>query len=79
MGSTEQPTTKDTPTMTDYTFKICTIDMTVYAVDEHREHHDLNAGGEPCETLDDLRALVDELCEQGSFSPETRDRLLSEI
>ena len=64
---------------TDYTYAVCTTDMTVYAIDESREYHDLNAGGEPCESMDDLRDLIEQLCEHGPISTETRDRQLLEI
>ena len=36
---------------------------------------DLNAGGEPCETVDDLLGFVDELEDQGAFDAATRDEL----
>jgi hypothetical protein len=36
---------------------------------------DLNAGGEPCETVEDLLGFVDELEDQGAFDVATRDEL----
>ena len=53
--------------------------LTVIAVDERGEEHDLNAGGDPCHSADDLRAFIRELHEQGAYTAATRDRLLSEV
>lgn len=53
--------------------------MTVVAVDEYGEASDLNAGGEPCRTADDLRAFVAELRRQGYYGAETERRLLAEV
>lgn len=40
---------------------------------------DLNAEGEPCQTIEDLCAFVDDLHEQGAYDNATRDRLLEDI
>lgn len=53
--------------------------LTVIRTDANGEEHDLNAGGAPCENLNDLRAFVVELFGQGYFGANVRDQLLAEI
>lgn len=43
------------------------------------EDFDLNAQGEPCRTVGDLRAFVKELHAQGAYGAATRDRLLADV
>lgn len=43
------------------------------------EDFDLNAQGEPCRTVGDLRAFVEELHTQGAYDAATRDRLLADV
>lgn len=52
--------------------------LTVLATDSRGETTDLNASGEPCADLDDLRAFIAELCTQGAYGASTRDELLAE-
>jgi len=52
--------------------------LTIIAIDENGEAHDLN-GGDPCETTADLRAFVCECHDQGAYNDETRNRLLAEV
>lgn len=47
--------------MTETTYKIDTEHLTVLATGPDGEVHDLNADGEPCETLGDLHEFVWEL------------------
>lgn len=54
-------------------------DLTVTVTQDNGERDDLNATGEPCQTLDDLRDFVRELHDQGAYDAETRDRLLADI
>ena len=51
--------------------------LTIIATDENGESHDLNARGEPCATVDDLRAFIAELHAQGAYDAATRDALLA--
>lgn len=60
------------------THEVSTTDMTVYYTDENGEVFDLNAHGEPCETMSDLRAFVATLHEQGAYDEDVRDRLMLE-
>lgn len=66
-------------TSTTSTFAVSTTEMTVIATDKHGERHNLNAGGEPCETVADLAAFIGELCEQGAYDADTRDALLAQV
>ena len=61
------------------TFTVDHDSLTVIATDEAGEHHDLNATGEPCATLDELRDFIGELCEQGFFDANSRNELLDAI
>jgi hypothetical protein len=49
------------------TYEISRKSLTVIVIDKYGERTDLNAHGEPCITVDDLRAFVRELHQQGSF------------
>ena len=64
-----------TNTKTTYTLR----DLTVIATDGYGEETDLNATGEPCRTVDDLRAFVAEMCEQGLYGEDVRDALIAKI
>jgi len=44
--------------------------------DDGAEEHDLNAQGEPCATLGELRDFIRELHAQGAFDAEVRDALI---
>ena len=59
------------------TYAINIAALTVIATDENGESHDLNARGEPCATVDDLRAFIAELHAQGAYDAATRDALLA--
>ena len=61
------------------TYKISIDDLTVLATDEHGQVDNLNATGEPCTTLGDLRHFVCELHAEGAYDADTRDALLAEI
>ena len=65
--------------MDDYTHRLDLDALTVYAVDQYGVPHDLNAQGEPCTTLADLREFVTALCRQGAYGTFTRDALLEQI
>ena len=60
------------------TYSISLSLLTVIHTAPDGERHDLNAGGEPCATLNDLRAFVVELHTQGAYDAATRDELLTE-
>lgn len=53
--------------------------LTVIHTDHYGERFDLNANGEPCRTLDDLRAFIAELCRQGAYTADVRDVLLADV
>ena len=53
--------------------------LTVIRTDDNGERFDLNADGAPCETVEDLRAFVVELHEQGFYSATVRDDLLGKL
>lgn len=61
------------------TFAIDLENLTVTVDDGEPQPRDLNARGEACETLDDLRDFVRELHEAGAFDEETRDELLEAV
>jgi hypothetical protein len=61
------------------TYSLDIAALTVIATDAHGERHDLNAGGAPCVTLDDLRSLVSQLGDQGAYDDVTTDALLADI
>ncbi|MGA0946249.1 MAG: hypothetical protein ACO3UW_10835 [Candidatus Nanopelagicales bacterium] len=50
--------------------------LTVIFTDENGERHDLNADGEPCETMRDLRSYIIELYDNRAFDDGVRDHLL---
>lgn len=60
--------------MTTYTVDLTAL--TVLATDEHGETYDLNARGEPCRTVGDLRAFIRELYSVGAFDADTMAALL---
>ena len=47
------------------TYRLDPDALTVIAIDEHGIESDLNAEGEPCQSLEELREFVIELREQG--------------
>jgi hypothetical protein len=53
-------------------YRIDTNALTVIHTDRHGEDYDLNAEGEPCATVDDLRDFVGELLDQGMLGTLTR-------
>jgi hypothetical protein len=53
--------------------------LTVTRTDPNGEQYDLNANGEPCKGIDDLRAFVVELNEQGFYAAAVRDDLLGKL
>jgi hypothetical protein len=59
-------------------YKLDLAHLTVLRTDEDGEVFDLNADGEPCTTMDDLRTFIVELCTQGFYNAATRDALLDE-
>lgn len=62
------------------TLRACTETLTVYAIDEHGEHHDLNADGEPCLDVADLRCFIWELYRLCDACDATeRDALLASL
>lgn len=52
--------------------------LTVIATDENGESFDLNATGEPCTSLSDLRDFVVELHGQRAFDVDTMRSLLND-
>ncbi len=65
--------------MTTTTHSLDLDNLTVIAFDEGGEGWDLNAGGEPCADLAELRAFVTELERQGFYGVDVRDELLAQI
>lgn len=59
------------------TYRVDLDTLTVFVTDAGGTY-DMNATGEPCADLSDLRAWIAELCEQGAFDVATRDALLTE-
>ena len=53
--------------------------LTVIATDESGESHDLNATGEPCANLSDLRGFIKELHGNRAFDVDVMNTLLTEI
>lgn len=53
--------------------------LTVIRIDAHGERWDLNAEGEPCETLEDLSDFIRELHRQGAFDATTVSDLLVDV
>ena len=51
--------------------------LTVLRTDANGEVFDLNASGDPCADLADLRSFVSDLFGQGAFDAATRDELLA--
>jgi hypothetical protein len=51
-------------------YEIDLEDLTAYAIDDYGERHDLNAEGQPCETPEDLRDLIDQLRAVGGLADE---------
>lgn len=60
-------------------YRVDTDTRTVIRTNQHGEEFDLNAHGEPCEDLGDLRELVRELRQQGAYTAETEAELLDEV
>lgn len=79
VGSRERPKGDTQMTSTNTTFHASTTDLTVYATDSHGERYDLNATGEPCADLVDLRNFVQALCVEGYYDADQRDILLGSI
>lgn len=50
--------------------------LTVILTDDNGERHDLNAAGEPCKSLADLRDFIYELHGQGAFDADVMRELL---
>jgi len=50
--------------------------LTVIRTDEHGECFDLNAAGEPCRDVRELREFIETLHEQGAFSDDVRRDLI---
>jgi len=65
--------------MTTATYRTDLDALTVIRIDLNGEGFDLNADGEPCESVSDLRNFVGELHEQGAYDAATRDALLGEL
>lgn len=61
------------------TYRIDLDALTIIGIDEYGEEHDLNARGEPCQTLSDLRDFIIEMSEQGAYDTDVRNALLGEI
>lgn len=57
------------------TYSIDTDALTVIRTDEHGEQYDLNAEGEPCEDVAELRDFISTLHQQGAFDRATACRL----
>jgi hypothetical protein len=57
------------------TYSIDTDALTVIRTDEHGEQYDLNAEGESCENVAELREFVSTLYQQGVFGQVTACRL----
>jgi hypothetical protein len=55
--------------------------MTIYAVDEHGECHDIcgNPTGEGAASLDDLCNMIRDFHDIGFYNEDVRDRLLHEV
>lgn len=66
-------------TSTNTTYSIDFSALTVIATDSHGERYDLNATGEPCADLVDLRNFVQALCVEGYYDADQRDILLGSI
>jgi hypothetical protein len=60
-------------------YKINTQELTVVRIDAHGEHHDMNATGEPCETLWDVVDLVEQLLDEGAFGRDVADALVASL
>ncbi len=59
--------------------RVSLADLTVIHTDRNGEDHDLNANGKPCESLDDLRDFIVELCDVGMIDNGTRIELLAQV
>lgn len=70
----EQPTHRR-DTMDSY--RIDLARLTVIRTDRFGEDHDLNASGDPCATIDDLRVFVAELAAQDFFGADVADSLIA--
>jgi len=57
-------------------FKACCIDFTVYAIDIHGEHYDLNPGAR-IGSHKDLRYFIRELHKDGAFAQSVAIDLLA--
>ena len=55
------------------------VRMTVIATDDNGESHDLNATGEPCGNLGDLRDFIHELHGNRAFDVDVMRDLLNQI
>ena len=64
--------------METYSYTLDLSALTVIRTTLHGEALDLNAGV-PCESIDDLRALIAELHEQGFYAGAVRDDLLKKL
>ena len=53
--------------------------LTVIATDDSGESHDLNATGEPCADVSDLRDFIHELHGQRAFDVDVMRDLLNQI
>lgn len=66
--------------MSTYTHRASLSDLTVYATDaDTGETVDLNAEGEPCEDVVQLRAFVVELRKQGFYGRDVEAELLGSL
>lgn len=63
----------------DYSYSINIEALTVEHTDRYGETWDLNAKGEPCKNVGELRDFIRELYHQGFYDVETRDYLFSQL
>ena len=66
--------------MSTYRHTVSLSDLTVYATDtDTGETTDLNAQGEPCTSLADLRSFVRELRRAGAYGRDVEAALLADL
>lgn len=66
----EEVELEDRAARDDTTYRLDTTALTVIAIDQYGQEGDLNAEGEPCQTLGHLREFVEQLIGQGLEIPE---------